>query len=401
MKHLYPAYQKVLSTMKKLTVALLLTMSAYLNVVAQNVGINTDGATPDASAMLDINSTNKGLLIPRVALTATNVAGPVTSPTTSLLVYNTATDGAAPDNVVPGYYYWNGIMWTTFGSGSGWSLTGNAGTDPDVNFIGTTDDADLVFQTNGGEVMRLSSGGGVEINGGLSFTAPLTALYAVDSTNNYLEVNVQNLHNGPLASSDIVATANNGSSGSVYVDLGINSAGYSNGNSNILNGPNVAYLYAHGRDFKIGNGTPAKDLIFFTNPTGGTLGTNTANGEERMRISQNGNVGIGTVSPNSTLSVGGSLTMPLRTGNTAYTITATDHVVIHTGSSARTWTLPAASTCSGRIYILVNNGTGSADITLTQSVRTSGSVTTTTLPITAGSNTFQIVSDGASWIKIN
>src|SRR3989337_3445250 len=112
MKHHYPVCQKVLNTIKKISVALLLTMSAYLNVVAQNVGINSDGATPDASSMLDINSTSKGLLIPRVALSATNVASPITTPTTSLLVYNTATAGTAPDNVVPGYYYWDGVMWT-------------------------------------------------------------------------------------------------------------------------------------------------------------------------------------------------------------------------------------------------------------------------------------------------
>ena len=85
-----------------------------LGVKAQNVGINGTGAAPDASAMLDVVATDKGLLVPRVALTATNAAGPVTSPTTSLLVYNTATAGTAPNNVTPGYYYWNGSAWVRF-----------------------------------------------------------------------------------------------------------------------------------------------------------------------------------------------------------------------------------------------------------------------------------------------
>lgn len=57
-----------------------------LTTNAQNVGINTTGATPNASAMLDVDATDRGLLIPRVALTATNMAGPITSPATSLLV---------------------------------------------------------------------------------------------------------------------------------------------------------------------------------------------------------------------------------------------------------------------------------------------------------------------------
>lgn len=82
--------------------------------LSQNVGVNTSGAAPDASAMLDVSSADKGLLVPRVALTATNAAAPITAPATSLLVYNTATAGTAPNNVVPGYYYWTGTAWALF-----------------------------------------------------------------------------------------------------------------------------------------------------------------------------------------------------------------------------------------------------------------------------------------------
>lgn len=292
---------------KIITVAFILTATASIRVQAQNVGINSTGGTPDASAMLDVSSTNKGLLIPRVALTATNAAGPISSPTTSLLVYNTATAGTVPNNVIPGYYYWNGTAWIALATAhSSWSLTGNAGSDKETNFIGTTDDTDLVFKTDGTEVMRLYSGGGIDINsGGSGGSDPASAIYAAGDYNNYFEINVQNLNNGSLASSDIVATADNGDSLSVYIDMGINSGGYSNGNTNILNGKNLAYIYAHGKDFKIGNGTPGRDLIFFTNPTTGTLGEATANGIERLRIEENGNVGIGTTNPNYKLHVVG------------------------------------------------------------------------------------------------
>lgn len=291
-----------MNSLKKITAALLLFLSAVTTILAQNVGINATGATPDASAILDVASSTKGLLVPRVALTATTVAAPITSPTTSLLVYNTNT----ANDVIPGYYYWNGTEWIAFGSGSNWSLLGNAGTDPTVNSIGTTDDADLVFQTDGEEVMRLYSGGGVEINAGVSVDTAITAINVEGSTNNYMELNIQNLSNGALASSDIVATANNGSSGSVYVDLGINSQGYSNNNSNILNGKNLAYLYANAADFSIGNGAKGKDLIFFTNPTNGTISVNTANGIERMRINSNGKLIIGTNTVSCDLEVNGA-----------------------------------------------------------------------------------------------
>ena len=75
------------------------------------VGINTDNSAPDPSAMLDVKSPSKGLLAPRVALTAINSALPVTVPASGLLVYNTATAGASPNNVVPGYYCWSGTRW--------------------------------------------------------------------------------------------------------------------------------------------------------------------------------------------------------------------------------------------------------------------------------------------------
>jgi hypothetical protein len=79
--------------------------------VAQNVAINGTGAAPDASAMLDVAATNRGFLPPRVALTAINVAGPITAPATGLIVYNTATAGTSPNDVVPGYYFWDGAKW--------------------------------------------------------------------------------------------------------------------------------------------------------------------------------------------------------------------------------------------------------------------------------------------------
>jgi hypothetical protein len=402
MKYFYLRFN-IMNLTKNFVAAILIALSLSSHSVAQNVGINSTGASPDASAMLDISSTDTGLLVPRVALTATNTPEPITSPATSLLIYNTATAGTTPYNVLPGFYYWNGTAWTTLNTGNisstAWALGGNTGTSAETDFMGTSDDSDLVFKTDNTEVLRLYSGGGADLNAGVGENdEPGSALYAVGDFNSYLEINVQNLSNGNKASSDIVATANNGTDGSVYVDMGINSAAYSNGASNILNGPNLAYIYSNAKDFKIGNGAPNYDLIFFTNPQGGQLSTITGNGLERMRISQNGNVGVGTNNPNSTLSVGGSLTLPVRSGNTAYEITASDHVVIHTGNTGRAWTLPAASTCPGRVYKLVNQGTGTATITLSQNVTVSGVETSSTLHI---STTYHIISDGSNWIKIN
>jgi hypothetical protein len=146
-----------------------------------NVGI---GATPVASAKLDVNATDKGLMIPNVALTSRILAGPITLPATSLLVYNNNTAGAAPNNVVPGYYYNAGTgaapNWTRFASGNGdaWITTGNVGTSAATNFLGTTDAVDLVFRTNNTEKMRVLSAGNV----GIGLAAPVHRLH-VDAGN--------------------------------------------------------------------------------------------------------------------------------------------------------------------------------------------------------------------------
>jgi len=93
--------------MKNLFFTLILT-SFSVFTFAQNVGINTTGATPNPSAALDIDYTNKGLLIPRVSLTSNTDIITIPAPATSLLVYNT---NAAMTSGAIGYWYWDGAAW--------------------------------------------------------------------------------------------------------------------------------------------------------------------------------------------------------------------------------------------------------------------------------------------------
>ncbi len=131
-------------------------------VLSQNVGINSFSAIPDASAMLDIASTNKGLLIPRVALTNTTSTLPIVSPATSLLVYNTNLVA----DVLPGYYYWSGAKWLQLINDSAtWNVIGNTGTNASTDFLGTTNAQDFVIKTNAIERMSFTTGGNVAIGG--------------------------------------------------------------------------------------------------------------------------------------------------------------------------------------------------------------------------------------------
>lgn len=101
-----------------------------LGITAQT-GIGT--TTPNASARLELAASDRGFLPPRVALTATNAFSPIVGTAanaTGLLVYNTATTTNAPNNVAPGYYYWNGTAWIQISGGlviesrsAGFSLT--------------------------------------------------------------------------------------------------------------------------------------------------------------------------------------------------------------------------------------------------------------------------------------
>ncbi len=76
-----------------------------LSLFAQ-VGINQSGASPEASAMLDVTSTSKGILIPRMTLLERNA---IASPATSLLIYQT--------DSTPGFYFYNGSAWVPLGGG--------------------------------------------------------------------------------------------------------------------------------------------------------------------------------------------------------------------------------------------------------------------------------------------
>ncbi len=93
--------------MKKI-LFLISIISASMFGYSQNVGINTTGALPNNSAGLDIDFTNKGLLVPRVSLTSTTDVVTIPTPATSLLVYNT---NAAMTGGAVGYWYWNGAAW--------------------------------------------------------------------------------------------------------------------------------------------------------------------------------------------------------------------------------------------------------------------------------------------------
>ena len=172
--------------MKNFVLVVLVFLSGLVIQAQNNVGINATGNPPDASAGLDVNFSNKGLLIPRIALISNDNASPVSSPATSLIVYNTASSGSGATAVVPGYYYWSGSKWIHLSDVSSeneevWKLTGNTGLSSTSNFIGTIDSADLDFKTFDTIRMNITANGDM----GIGTTAP-DAMLDIYGTNNKL-----------------------------------------------------------------------------------------------------------------------------------------------------------------------------------------------------------------------
>jgi hypothetical protein len=94
-----------------LSLSLLMAQSG----IAQ-VGIGT--TSPNASAKLQVDATNKGFLPPRVELVSTsNTTTPISSPAAGLLVYNTATSGSGGTVVTPRYYFFDGSAWQRVNNG--------------------------------------------------------------------------------------------------------------------------------------------------------------------------------------------------------------------------------------------------------------------------------------------
>ena len=142
----------------------------------QGIAINEDGSAPSPSAILDIKSTNKGMLVPRLSQDQKNG---IVTPANGLLVFQT--DGQA------GFYYFTGGEWVFLSTDkTSWSNTGNAGTNNTIDFIGTTDAQDLNVRTNNVDRLRISQTGQLEIlNTGQSVFIGQQAGESDDLTNNY------------------------------------------------------------------------------------------------------------------------------------------------------------------------------------------------------------------------
>jgi hypothetical protein len=315
-----------------------------------NMGINN--ANPAPSAILDLTSTTKGFLVPRMATANYNPG--IVSPATGLLVY---------DNTHNTFYYYNSTAWVPFlsssGFASGWLTSGNSGTSPATNFIGTTDAQDFVMRTNSVEGMRLTSAGYLAVgttaatqkleDAGNMRVDPVAAVasqlqfmnpagtFATTFTAGAQAATIT--YTLPTAQGAVSTNLTNNGSGTLTWAAISNTTGWLlTGNASTLPGTNF-----------IGT-IDAKDFVL------------KANGTEGIRLTSGGNVGINNAAPGQKLEVTGNVKLDpvggaasqFQFSNPAGTFTTT----FKAGAEAANinYTLPLAQGAANTI--LADNGTG-------------------------------------------
>ena len=256
--------------MKKQLLILAIAMTTTLLASAQ-VAVNTDGANANPSAILDVKSSDKGMLVPRMTMVQRDA---IPLPAIGLLIFQTDQD--------TGFHYFSDGTWHAMLSGA--------------HSIGDLSDA----------------------------KASSTSLFMGEYAGFTYTAGTFNTAVGYGA----LAQLNNAN--------GNTALGYSAGNTvttgygNILIGANTnPYSPTSNNELNIGR------LIFGT-----SIGGNASK------------VGIGhdNLAPNSTLDVAGSMSLPVKLVQAAYTLTEDDYTILATGNI--TITLPAATNIIGRVYVI-------------------------------------------------
>ncbi len=115
------------------------------------VGINTDGTDPHASAMLDIKSTNKGILIPRMTTTQrTNI----NSPAIGLLVFDTTTES---------FWFSNATSWIELKDGALTTTLADADNDTKIEVEKSSDEDKIRLTVDGNEALHIDNAGQIGI----------------------------------------------------------------------------------------------------------------------------------------------------------------------------------------------------------------------------------------------
>lgn len=417
--------------MKKQIVFLLLTTMIYSGKLFSQFKIGNNPTVISASSVLEIESTNKGVLLPRMTGAQMNA---IASPVSGMYVYNT-------DSLCLCQY--NGTTWFSLcgtgvtGKPNFWDLKGNAGTVDGTNFVGTTDNVVMNFRVNNqksGRIDHLIKNTFFGYQSGNSNSGTNNSFFG-HRTGYSNTTGTYNTFAGDSAGYSNTTGVGNTAIG--YQSLGANTTGsyntaygYQSLRANTTGQYNTGTGYNSLFSTTTGNNNTALGFNSgWTNTTGsnntfiGFSADATANNfTKAAAIGYNAKVGASnslvlggtgadavltgtnTTTPNSRFQVNGSFATKVNTLATdaSYTATIDDHVIIGDPVAVDiTVTLPSAVGINGRMYTLFKKSSGGKKVlvTATGGQTINGVVTFTGLA--SQFDTISIVSDGANWIIIS
>jgi hypothetical protein len=306
---------------KYVLVIIILCASVSIKVFSQTVVVTDDPVytTGDASAVMEIKSSNGGFLPPRMTQ-AQRLA--VSSPAQGLLVYQT--DGTS------GLYQYDGSAWSM--------LT----------------DTENLWSENGSDIYY--SAGKVGIG---TSTPEASAVMEVNSTNGgFLPPRMTQAQRLAVSSpaQGLLVYQTDGTAGLYQYDGSAWSMLTDNENLWSENG---------------------SDIYFNT-----------------------GNIGVGTTTPSSTMTLSGSFSLPLTTQASTYTIASTDYTVLCNAGSM-TINLPSAATAAGRVYVIKKISSTAGTITIDPSSTETIDGALTNIELVNQWSSIMIQSDGINWLILS
>ncbi|WP_435356786.1 hypothetical protein [Emticicia sp. SJ17W-69] len=286
---------------------MLVFLNAFISMAqtagTENVGIGT--TKPDISAILDLTSNSKGLLIPRMTLAQ---RGNIKSPANGLMVYQT--------DFFSGFYFFDGTSWkglyarsadgaaitaanpvATSGSSSenSWNVNGNTGLSSDINFLGTLDTTSLVFKVNNyrSGIIDYRFGNtyfgyraGYRSHGFNSVALGAYALFEANLGLNNVAIGYQSLPSSKTGSDNVTLGSNtlyNNVTGSQNIAIGTQAGLRALGDGNVFLGYKAGVNEVGSNKLYIDNNFSTMPLIFGDFETG-KVGINTKQPESALSI---------------------------------------------------------------------------------------------------------------------